>query len=480
MTATSFRVRAPLRCDGIGRLDCAEDPAGARLAVRWLPLDANGEQAMKACERLPAHPTLPKIRQTGTQDGKAFVALDFPEGQLLSARLGERLALHEVIQFARQLADALACVHEQNVVHGELGGESVLLAEGKAYLWDMPLVIANRLTDRRGESRLMHNLGRMGPYLAPERARGGGASKESDVYSLGAILCVAAGAPLPSQTSTLGVVHQVATGLWAPKVPLFVPEPWCGMLERMLQADPSLRPTAKEAATAFSHEPTVGLPTVPELQALQLPAEVLAAAEAQAKQQNEQLAQAEIPEVSESQVVKLPTLEIGKPTVQLTDTISVHADLALKATVQTGTPGAVKSSAEKPAKATGPAKLPYVLIGGLGFGIITLLSAAVVLATSAPPVATPTVSAPVEAPAPQTPAVTLEAPAPVEPPSAVEDEVAPLPAPVKKAPRAAGPNVPSAPAQKSADAASVEAPAPVQETVKPQPTAASDFNFLAE
>lgn len=470
MTAASFRVRAPLRCDGIGRLDCAEDAAGARLAVRWLPLDANGEQAVKACERLPMHPTLPKIRETGTQDGKAFVALDFPEGQLLSARQGERLALHEVIQFARQLADALACVHEQNVVHGELGGESVLLAEGKAYLWDMPLVIANRLTDRRGESRLMHNLGRMGPYLAPERARGAGASKESDVYSLAAILCVAAGAPLPSETSTLGMVHQVATGAWTPKVPPFVPEPWCGMLERMLSAEPSKRPTAKEAAVAFSHEPTVGLPTVPEMQALQLPAAVLAAAEAQAKLQNEKLAQADVPEVAAADVVKLPTLEIGKPTVQLTDTISVHADLAVKATVQTGAQVASEPKAAVKAKAPAPQKLPYVLIGGLGFGIITLLSAAVVLATHAPapvqPVAPVVVPVAQPAPEPEAPAVEAQ---PVE-----DDEIAPLPAPPKKATRAAVPKAVQAPAAKK----DVEAPA--QEPVTPKPTAAADFSFLSE
>ena len=46
-----IKIRAPLRCDGIGRLDCAEDTeSGSRLAVRWLPLEANGDAAAKACE----------------------------------------------------------------------------------------------------------------------------------------------------------------------------------------------------------------------------------------------------------------------------------------------------------------------------------------------------------------------------------------------------------------------------------------------
>src|SRR4051794_3622356 len=145
-----IRIRSPLRCDGIGRLDCAEDTeSGARLAVRWLPLDANGDAAVRACARLPEHPTLPRVRQTGHVGDKAFLAMEFPDGKLLSTLSGEPVAPEALVEVGAQLADALATVHSQGVVHGELSAESVLLAKGKAYLWDMPLVIANRLTDRR-------------------------------------------------------------------------------------------------------------------------------------------------------------------------------------------------------------------------------------------------------------------------------------------------------------------------------------------
>lgn len=280
-----IRIRAPLRCDGIGRLDCAEDiESGGRLAVRWLPLEANGDAAVKACEKLPAHPTLPRIRQTGHVGGSAFVAMDFPEGQLLSTMVGggERLDVDLVIRVAAQLSDALATVHEQQVVHGELSPDSVLLVPAdRAYLWDMPLVIANRLTDRRGENRLMQNLVKTGPYLSPERARGDGASTEADVYSLGVVLCVAAGAPLPTASTTLGVVHQVAAGSWTPRVPSLLPDPWRGALARMLDVDPTKRPTARDIARIFAEMPQpAALPTVPEFPAVRLPPSLLAAADA--------------------------------------------------------------------------------------------------------------------------------------------------------------------------------------------------------
>ncbi len=283
-----IRIRAPLRCDGIGRLDCAEDTvSGDRVAVRWLPLEANGDAAVKACEKLPSHHALPRILQTGQVGASAFVALDFPDGEMLSARGEERLDHELLLKLAAQLSDALATVHAQGVVHGEMSRDSVLLVPGgKASLWDMPLVIANRLSDRRGENRLMQNLVKTAPYLSPERARGEGASQEGDVYALGVILCVSAGAPLPTAPTTLGVVHKVAAGQWVPRVPASLPQRCATMLSQMISADPSARPTAAQVAAAFAEVPPQhALATVPELQAVRLPPEILAAADALMKQQ---------------------------------------------------------------------------------------------------------------------------------------------------------------------------------------------------
>lgn len=288
-----IRIRAALRCDGIGRLDCAEDTvSGDRLAVRWLPLEANGDAAVKACEKLPAHHALPRILQTGQVGTSAFVALDFPDGEMLAARGEERLDNELLLKIASQLSDALATVHAQGVVHGEMSRDSVLLSGGetpsKASLWDMPLVIANRLSDRRGENRLMQNLVKTAPYLSPERARGEGASQPGDVYALGAILCVSAGAPLPAAPTTLGVVNLVASGQWMPRVPASLPEKYVNMLSRMIAAEPSERPTAAEVAACFAQVPAQSsLPTVPELQAVRLPPEILAAADALMQQQLE-------------------------------------------------------------------------------------------------------------------------------------------------------------------------------------------------
>src|SRR5207253_1993489 len=115
--------------------------------------------------QLPRHPALPNIRGTGLVGSAAYLAMDFPEGKLLSAALAEVLPPDALGRMAIELADALQLVHSDGVFHGELSSDSVLLLpDGRSILWDMPLVLANRLTDRRGEERHVMQLVHTAPY----------------------------------------------------------------------------------------------------------------------------------------------------------------------------------------------------------------------------------------------------------------------------------------------------------------------------
>ena len=250
-----FRLRAPLRCDGVGRLDWGEDTSSrTRVAVRWLPVGANGEAAARACAELPVHPVLPRILQIGRLQETAFVVMEFPDGELLSSRLadGEWLDERGALGLGGQLAQALAVVHRHGLVHGELCPGSVLFGHGERILfWDVPLVLVDRMTDRRPESRPLHQLVKTAASLAPECARGERSTEGSDVYSLAAVLCLATGAPAPSAASTLGVLHQVATGAWAPRVTQAFPERVAALMRRMLDPEATARPTAAEVAAVF-------------------------------------------------------------------------------------------------------------------------------------------------------------------------------------------------------------------------------------
>src|SRR5205814_523428 len=147
-------------------------------------------------------------------------AMDFPEGKLLSSLLPTAVTPELLCAVGADLADALASLHAQGVVHGELATDSVLLIDGRrAILWDMPLVLLDRLTDRRGGERNLSVLKRKAALLAPEVAQGNAPTPAADVYGIGAVICVASGAQLASGPTTLSVLHQVATGGWHPAIP---------------------------------------------------------------------------------------------------------------------------------------------------------------------------------------------------------------------------------------------------------------------
>ena len=525
-----IRIRAPLRCDGIGRLDCAEDTvSGDRLAVRWLPLEANGDAAVRACENLPSHHALPRILQTGHVGASAFVALDFPDGEMLSARGEERLDNELLLKLAAQLSDALATVHAQGVVHGEMSRDSVLMVPGgRASLWDMPLVIANRLSDRRGENRLMQNLVKTAPYLSPERARGEGASQAGDVYALGAILCISAGAPLPTASTTLGVVHLVSAGLWAPRVPSSLPERWAKMLSRMVSNDAADRPSSAEVALAFSHVPTQNsLPTVPEMQAVRLPPEILAAANAVMRAQLEamraptremslaqveaatQEARAHLPmatdpmpelalksgparsvqahtldEVSEPgpDVVRIPTVEIeavravverAAPVVAAPVAHSVAINDSLSLSPDLLADGVMTLSADEVEAIAANTRRVWMVFGGVVGAALALIGVVVMLATRPSEV----IAAPVQPTRVVKPLVARALPSTVVSPlprSEGLDELTPLPRLTSKKAR-------REPALVEARSLPVvvtpPAPAPVAEK-SPVDSARSDFNFL--
>lgn len=494
-----IRIRAPLRCDGIGRLDCAEDSeSGLRLAVRWLPLEANGDAAVKACARLPQHPTLPHIRQIGQVGSAAFVAMDFPEGKLLSTMAGDRLDLDLVLRLAAQLSDALATVHEQGMVHGELSAESVLLVPpDRAYLWDMPLVVANRLTDRRGESRLMQNLVKSAAFLAPERARGCEASREGDVYALGVVLCTAAGAPLPTASSTLGVINLVSTGEWQPRVPSTIPDPYHELLQRMVSPEQALRPTAREVARVFTQVPVpASLPTVPEFPAVRLPPrptlEVPMVVPAEARPSVPSPSVQVVPELtvataeacvlpsqaptaprdaappSQPDAPNVPTLEIpAQPageaaTVRLSDSISVTPELVLAGAraVTLDLPKASARLAKKPSAAV-------FLVAAAFLALVAVLTVAAVNLATKPAGVVPGAAPVLAAPTPG--ALVVPKPAPVL--ASSEEELAPTPT---APPRTVAPVVAPRPSPKTPAAPQAAAPA----GTSAQKATGPDFSFL--
>jgi len=261
-----YRFRTPLRCDGVGKLDCVVDAdTGQRRVVRWLPLEMNRHEEQNIvhfCAHLPAHPGLPEVCEVGEMESWAYMVVDFPEGDLLSAR--KTLPKPEVWrQMAFQLSGALGTLHAARTFHGELGMLSVmLLEEEQPLLWDAQLLFCSRMADRRREERVLQQLTRTVHTMAPERARGGPLTPEGDVYSLGAVLAYSAGGGQPEGSSSLALVHAVASGAFRPLLPRGLPLAYRNMLAHMLAPHAASRPSMREVESFFASHLPAPLPDI--------------------------------------------------------------------------------------------------------------------------------------------------------------------------------------------------------------------------
>ncbi|MEO5897348.1 MAG: serine/threonine-protein kinase, partial [Vicinamibacterales bacterium] len=147
------------------------------------------------------HPNIAQIY--GIEDAPPLRALvmELVEGEDLSDRIRRGpLPIDDAIAIARQIADGLACAHEQGIVHRDLKPANVKLrADGAVKVLDFGLA---RLVDPVGRSspsgaqaptttspatQLGVILG-TAAYMAPEQARGKVVDKRADVWAFGVVL----------------------------------------------------------------------------------------------------------------------------------------------------------------------------------------------------------------------------------------------------------------------------------------------------
>ena len=210
------------------------------------------------------HPNLIALYDGSIGDDEhAYIVMELIDGPSLAARIAEGpLPEASVREIGIQLADGLAYVHAQGMVHRDVKPENILLGTDRS---DDDSTVRARLSDfgivrLLGSERLTSVNFTLGTasYLAPEQARGADVSPQADVYSLGLVLLEAHtgtrsfdGPPLEAAMARLSQ---------RPQVPANLPEPWPGLLYAMTESDPAMRPSAAEVARALRDEGSRSLP----------------------------------------------------------------------------------------------------------------------------------------------------------------------------------------------------------------------------
>ncbi|MDQ0986224.1 serine/threonine-protein kinase [Streptomyces sp. V2I9] len=255
-TIGAYRLLGRLGAGGMGRVYLGRSAGGRTVAVKVVhPHFALDEQfrarfrrEVDSARRIGAQWTAP-VLDADPDAPVPWVATGYVAGPPLSQAVTEHgpLPEHAVRALGAGLAEALAAVHGQGIVHRDVKPSNVLLALDGPRLIDFGIARALGATVSLTSTGV--SVGSPG-YMAPEQIRGVDVSGAADVFSLGAVLAYAATgeAPFPGDSSAVllyKVVHE---------------EPELGDLEGELREvvagclakDPAARPAPADLARALA------------------------------------------------------------------------------------------------------------------------------------------------------------------------------------------------------------------------------------
>jgi serine/threonine protein kinase len=187
----------------MGKVYLAQDTSLERkVALKFLPevlqQDAIAPQRFlreaKAAAALD-HPFICHIHEIGEEEGRAFIAMEYVEGETLEARLKkERLSYREVLRIGSEIAEALQRAHQHGIVHRDLKPSNIMLTpEGRVKVMDFGLakkIISEDGTEQDITADLTKEGATLGTlaYMSPEQLRGDKVDARSDLFSFGVLL----------------------------------------------------------------------------------------------------------------------------------------------------------------------------------------------------------------------------------------------------------------------------------------------------
>jgi hypothetical protein len=142
-------------------------------------------QEARALE-LVEHPGLVRLLDTGSTDSRAYLVMELVNGSTLAAtlRLGS-LSPERTADIGATLAEALAFVHDHDIVHRDVKPSNILMtAAGDARLGDFGIA---RLLDASTLTVAGTTLG-TAAYMAPEQLEDHKVGPGADIWSLGMVL----------------------------------------------------------------------------------------------------------------------------------------------------------------------------------------------------------------------------------------------------------------------------------------------------
>ncbi|MCX5560105.1 serine/threonine-protein kinase [Streptomyces sp. NBC_00038] len=254
--AGRYRLEARIGRGGMGVVWRATDQLlGRQVAVKEIALDTtlSADEARQQRDRTLRearavaqlrHPHIIVVHDVVEDDERPYIVMELIEGGSLAERISARgpVDAREAARIGIGLLGALRRAHDAGVLHRDLKPANVLIAEeGRVVLTDFGIAQV------AGATTLTESGAFVGSpeYTAPERMSGVRTGPESDLWSLGVLLCTVLSGESPFHRDSLGgILHAVVIDEIRPPAQA---GPLLPVVRGLLERDPERRLDAAEA-----------------------------------------------------------------------------------------------------------------------------------------------------------------------------------------------------------------------------------------
>ena len=190
-----YKIKKTIGGGGMANVYLARDIILDRdVAIKVLRLEyANDEEFIvrfdreaKAATSL-SHPNIVNIFDVGAEKNILYMVMEYVDGLTLKEYIHKNspIDVETALDIMAQVSSAIAHAHANDLVHRDIKPQNILIDKyGHVKVTDFGIAIALSATSLTQTNAILGSV----HYLSPEQARGGNATKKSDIYSLGIVL----------------------------------------------------------------------------------------------------------------------------------------------------------------------------------------------------------------------------------------------------------------------------------------------------